>query len=199
MARLTVAAPLDADHVAAVRRLRTRLGGPRPDDVPHLSLVVLLDDERGVDLRALVAEAAAASEPFTARARGLGIFDDDGGPILYVPVVRSPALHALHQRVHAAVVAAGIGVEGHYEPATWLPHVALWRGAVSGAVLHRAVAATLAGPPLGWTLTIDRLATFGPGGAGPAVPLGHGTLVDEEVTFDPLTGAGEGKRSLRGG
>ncbi|HEX6385194.1 MAG TPA: 2'-5' RNA ligase family protein, partial [Anaerolineae bacterium] len=93
---------------------------------PHFSYHVAGDydlDRLAAALEAIARETAA----FTVKASGLGIFTGPE-PVLYVPVVRSAALTALHQRVWTAVEHASRDSIAYYAPDLWLPHITLGQG-----------------------------------------------------------------------
>jgi 2'-5' RNA ligase len=66
--------------------------------------------------------------PFRARTAGLGIFTV-ASPILYIPVVRSPALSDLHREIWCSVKQSVPGPVAHYyQPEEWAPHITLAQG-----------------------------------------------------------------------
>jgi 2'-5' RNA ligase len=127
-----VVIPLDRDHVAArallLEGLATAIGMESvPEQVdPHVTVVAYegLDAESAV---AALAGVAAGTEPFTMHSHGYGFFTDDDpiGLNLHVPVVREPALEALHQAVSVELAAAGADIAGWTTPWWWSPHITL--------------------------------------------------------------------------
>jgi 2'-5' RNA ligase len=62
------------------------------------------------------------------RTAGLGIFTV-ANPILYIPVVRSPALSELHAEIWRIVKQSVPGPVAHYyHPDEWAPHITLAHG-----------------------------------------------------------------------
>lgn len=171
---VTVGVALDRDHVDAVRCLQRRLGVPATErsSPPHITLVVVLEAPDRATVDAAVAAVAARTPAFTVRARGLGVFHDGGGgPVLHVPVVRTPELARLHQDVHDAVVAAGGVVEGRSAPASWSPHITLWDRGLTADRLACAVADLVSAPPIAWTVPVASLVTMDRHAVGAEVPL----------------------------
>lgn len=171
---VTVGIPLDHDHVAAVRCLQRRLGVPSTDRSPrpHITLVVVLEAPDRVCLDAAVQAVAARTLGFTVRARGLGVFHDGGGgPVLHVPVVRTPELARLHQDVHDSVTAVGGVVEGRSAPASWSPHITLWDRSLTADRLACAVADLVAAPPIAWSVPVTSLVTMDHRAVGAEAPL----------------------------
>lgn len=73
---------------------------------------------------------AARTRPFRIRTVGLGVFTV-ASPILYIPIVRSPALSALHREIWDNVRQVTPGAVAHYyHPEEWAPHVTLAQGDV---------------------------------------------------------------------
>src|SRR5262249_14377912 len=82
--------------------------------VPHITYQGAASYDRD-RLDGILHQVARETEPFTVVTDGLGLFS---GPtlVLYVPVVRSPALTQLHQRVWQAITTAGTGTTLVYAP-----------------------------------------------------------------------------------
>jgi hypothetical protein len=90
--------------------------------------------------------------------------------VLYVPVVRSPALAALQAHLNTAAVDAGGTVDGYYRPGSWLPHVTVWRHATASS-LGDAITVLAGSRPIAWSLRIDALAQLDATGVVSAIPL----------------------------
>ena len=152
---------LDATHDARVRELwaelETRFGlrGIYSAPFPHLSYhgARNFDDER---VEALLEEVAAGLEPLTVRTAGLGLFTGEK-PVLYLPVIKTPALMTLHSRLLDALSPLATGENPHYLPERWTPHITLAYGDLTharvGSVLQR-----LSERSFDWELTLDNLA-----------------------------------------
>jgi 2'-5' RNA ligase len=79
-------------------------------------------------VQAALHKIAAGTEPFSVRTGGLGVFTA-AKPVLYMPIVRSPALERLHAAVWQQLGDAPQGCAArYYEPDMWLPHVTLAHG-----------------------------------------------------------------------
>lgn len=162
----TVGLLVDADHSAALASLRRRLGAPEStrSSATHVSLTVLLDvpDPAALDRR--LAEVAGGHAEVVTAARGFGVFDDDrDGLVLYLPVVRNPALDALHAAVIDAARDVGAVVEGHHQRDRWIPHVTIWDRTMVPSALVRSLTVAGAHRLPAWTLTLDRLARLSDG------------------------------------
>ena len=152
---------LDATHDARVRELwaelETRFGlrGIYSAPFPHLSYhgARNFDDEK---VEVLLAQTAAGLEPLTVRTAGLGLFTGEK-PVLYLPVVKTPALMTLHSKLLDALSPLATGENPHYLPERWTPHITLAYGDLTharvGSVLQR-----LSERSFDWELTLDNLA-----------------------------------------
>lgn len=128
MSRLFVA----IDPPAALRERLARLSagvpgsrGVRAEQV-HLTLRFAgeLDPGAAEALRAGLAGAAAATAPFEATVRGVGAFPKRRDPrVVWAGLAPSGELAALHERVEAAAVAAGLPAERR----RFRPHLTLAR------------------------------------------------------------------------
>ena len=125
---------------------------------------------------------AARTRPFRVTTAGLGVFTSSN-PVLYVPVVRSPRLAALHQEVWDGAVPRLPGeVTRYYQPELWMPHITLAHGDLSCDVLAEIVR-SLGTRGFHWELEVNNLSmiydtsgeqglrfrfNFGGGGTGDA-------------------------------
>ncbi len=108
-----------------IKSLETRFG---LDDVqatpdPHLTYQLAGVAKR----RALVdvlATIAHTTPPFEARTTGLGVFPGPN-PVIYIPVLRSDALNALHRRIREATAPLCLKTDRFSAPDSWLPHISL--------------------------------------------------------------------------
>ncbi|MDT7778194.1 MAG: hypothetical protein QOC99_706 [Acidobacteriota bacterium] len=124
---------LDDQHYARVEAIWEELGqkfdvrGMYVTTYPHFSFQVAEAYDEEACEHAL-RELAARMRPFRARTAGLGIFTV-ASPILYIPVVRSPALSDLHREIWCSVKQRVPGPVAHYyQPEEWAPHVTLAQG-----------------------------------------------------------------------
>ena len=142
---LAITSLLSAPHVlrinAIIKKLEEKFG---LDDVqatldPHLTYQ-LAGVKKLSSLKTALAQVAAATEPFPAFTTGLGVFPGER-PVIYVPVLRSDALNALHRRILAATAPLCLRTDKFSGPDCWLPHISL--------ALHDTTA-DLLGPVLGY-------------------------------------------------
>jgi 2'-5' RNA ligase len=130
---LGVVSLLDDQHYARVEAIWEELGqkfdvrGMYVTPYPHFSFQVAEaydEDACGHFLR----ELAARTRPFRVKTAGLGIFTV-ASPILYIPIVRSPALSDFHREIWESVRQVTPGpVTHYYHPDEWAPHVTLAQG-----------------------------------------------------------------------
>ncbi|WP_310392105.1 2'-5' RNA ligase family protein [Hymenobacter sp.] len=126
---LAITSLLSAPHAlrinAVIKKLEEKFG---LDDVqatldPHLTYQ-LAGVKKLSSLKAVVAKVAATTEPFPAFTTGLGVFPG-AQPVIYVPVLRSDALNALHRRILAATAPLCLRTDKFSGPDCWLPHISL--------------------------------------------------------------------------
>ena len=120
---------LDDEHYALVEHLwdelETGLGvrGLYKTPFPHFSYHVAEGYDMDL-LESILPRLVSHSAAFRVRTAGLGVFSGDH-PVLYVPVVRNPALSALHQRLWRELAGASAGTVEYYHPERWMPHITL--------------------------------------------------------------------------
>ena len=168
VAMLAITSLLSAPHVllinGIIKRLEEKFG---LDDVqatldPHLTYQ-LAGVKKLSSLKHVLADIAASTAPFPAFTTGLGVFPGER-PVIYIPVLRSDALNALHRRVLAATAPLCLRTDPFSTPDKWLPHISL--------ALHDTTPGLL-GPVLSYLnqetynleLTIDNLAILRQDGA----------------------------------
>jgi 2'-5' RNA ligase len=130
---------LDEAHDAQVRRVWAELerhfglqgiyGAPYPHFSYHSA-----QDYPDDAVEALLQQVSRVTLPFTVRTSGLGVFSGPK-PIVYVPIVRNPALEACHKALYATLSTLAIKENTHYHPDTWLPHITLAYGDLDARVL----------------------------------------------------------------
>jgi 2'-5' RNA ligase len=165
---LSIGVPLARDHAAAIEAIIGRLRA-RTDWIalahpsPHLTLLVLLEAPPLDTVDEIIRKVARRTPVFPARARGYGVFADEHEQlVLYTPVVRSDALTRLHRSLFDAFDDIGAGVDGHYYPEAWLPHITLCNRDLTPEVLGELVASMATARAISWRLNLDRVARFGP-------------------------------------
>lgn len=128
----TVALVLHDPAASRVRALwkvledRLNLAGVRKVPFPHVTLLGF-DDLTHPQVKDLLERLSQATAPFQLEACGLGFFNDPA-PILYAPVVQTPALHLLHRALHGQLLDLGGKVYDLYTPGRWVPHITLAQG-----------------------------------------------------------------------
>lgn len=152
---------LDDQHYqlteALWRELEGRFGlrGVYTTPYPHFSYHVA----RGYDPPALMAalqQLARTTRPFQIATSGLGVFTGPS-PVLYIPIVRTPALTGFHQALCRGVAGCASGVARYYDPEHWLPHITIGLGDLHAALLAEVVH-LLGDRDFSWTITINNLA-----------------------------------------
>lgn len=122
---------------------------------PHFTYQV----SEGYDPKAVESalhRVASETAPFAVRTAGLGIFTSKR-PVLYVPVVRSPALERLHGELWRALGGQAAGEAARfYRPEMWMPHVTLAQTDVDCDRLARIVCA-LAPRNYHWEMEVNNL------------------------------------------
>jgi 2'-5' RNA ligase len=152
---------LDDKHYRLVEEIWAGLDaqlGPRrtrATPFPHFSYHVA--ERYDIELLAnAVREFAQRSAPFTVTTSGLGIFAGIQ-PVLYVPIVRTPALSELHRALWAEVNPYGFGIVGYYAPEQWLPHITLAQQEIDAGDLP-ALVQQLNARDFAWEIRVDNLA-----------------------------------------
>ncbi len=110
---------------AVIKKLEEKFG---IDDVqatldPHLTYQ-LAGVKKLSSLKNVLAKIAATTEAFPAFTTGLGVFPG-ARPVIYIPVLRSDALNALHQRILTATAPLCLRTDKFSTPDCWLPHISL--------------------------------------------------------------------------
>ena len=128
-AMLAITSLLSPPHVlrinAVIKKLEEKFG---IDDVqatldPHLTYQ-LAGVRKLSALKDALADVAASTAPFPAFTTGLGVFPGER-PVIYIPVLRSDALNALHRRILAATAPLCLRTDKFSGPDCWLPHISL--------------------------------------------------------------------------
>lgn len=110
---------------AIIKSLEEKFG---LDDVqatldPHLTYQ-LAGVKKLASLKDVLAEVADTTEPFPAFTTGLGVFPGER-PVIYIPVLRSDALNALHRRILSVTAPLCLRTDKFSGPDCWLPHISL--------------------------------------------------------------------------
>ncbi len=129
-----VASLLDDQNYALVEHLwdelETEYGvqGLYQTPFPHFSYHVAEGYDTDL-VESILPRVTSRCAAFKVRTAGLGVFSGDH-PVLYIPVVRSPALSALHQKLWHELAEASAGTVEYYHPEQWTPHITLAGGEV---------------------------------------------------------------------
>jgi len=174
---------LDDEHYALVEHLSDELEtelGVRAlynTPLPHFSYHVA--EGYDVDLLdSILRRLASGCTKFRVRTAGLGVFSGDH-PVLYVPVVRSPLLSALHQKLWWGLAVAGAGTVEYYHPERWMPHITLADGEVLKDHLPDIVR-MLNARAFDWEIKVNNLSLI----------CDTGTAQELRLRFDLPSGAG---------
>jgi 2'-5' RNA ligase len=174
MAMHGVVSLLDDEHYALVEHLWDELEaglgvrGLYQTPIPHFSYHVA----EGYDvhlLEPILRRLASRCAMFRARTAGLGVFPGDH-PVLYVAVVRSPALSALHQKLWRELAGASTGAVEYYHPERWMPHITLAHGDMFKDHLPDIVQ-MLSARAFDWEIEVNNLALICDAGATQEVRL----------------------------
>ncbi len=151
---------LDPHHYALVEEIWAELArdcgltGIQVTPYPHFSWKIALDYDFAA-LKIAAQEIAAEMEPFTVRATSLGIFTGEI-PVVYLAVVRTAHLSALHAKIWARVLPLSTEPSPYYAPENWVPHISLAYGDVTHQNLP-CVLQKLAFRHFDWEIKIDNI------------------------------------------
>ena len=131
------------------------LAGVNLTPLPHFSWQTAsqYDFDR---LQPLLKNISREAQPFFVRTTGLGVFSGEL-PVVYIPVVKDPAIVGFQARLWKQVIPTAIGISSHYEPEIWVPHITLAYGDVNRFKLGCAME-KLAFQPFNWEVQVDHLA-----------------------------------------
>lgn len=173
---------LDAAHDRQVRALCAELAealGLGPEALPpfpHFSYQIAPRYAPAGVAEALGA-VAQAQPPLTVTTAGVAVFPG-AAPVVYVPLVRTAALTALHAQVWAALRPLAVDPPAYYHPDQWVPHITLVQAGVDAAGAAEAVR-RLNAHGLYWTMPIETLCFAATEGAAGVVrhrfALGEGS------------------------
>jgi hypothetical protein len=152
---------LDAEHTRIVKSLWRELDvcfGVRAIAVtPFAHISYQIADGYAIDrVEEALRSVSRSLRRFTILTSGLGLFTGEV-PVLYVPVVKSPALAELHERIWEALDTAGSDVSPLYSPDHWMPHITLAHGDLDATNLP-AIIEMLSERNFTWEIAIDNLA-----------------------------------------
>lgn len=126
---------LDEEHTRRVQHLwdeleeRFGVEGIFRTPVPHFSYHVA-ENYDTARLEQILFEAVRDQPPFPITTGGLGIFTGPR-PTIHVPVIRTAALSAFHERIYPPLAAIATNVRPYYTPLYWAPHITLAMSEIS--------------------------------------------------------------------
>ncbi len=151
---------LDAAHDQQVRALCAELAGAfglgleHLPPFPHFSYQIAPTYHRA-GVPAALAALAQSQPPFTATTAGLALFPG-AEPVIYLPLVRTAALSAFHQRVWDTLLPLAMDPPAYYHPDHWVPHITLILAGLNAERTAEAVR-RLSARDLYWTIPINTL------------------------------------------
>lgn len=160
---------LDEKSDALVRELwheldvRFGLKGVARVPYPHFSYHVATDYDLPA-LEKVLTRFSASAAAFSVKTNGLALFVGTS-PVVYIPVVRKPALTQLHQWVWGIADAFAIGTHAYYQPDEWMPHITLAQSDVKTNLILD-VMKFLNERDLNWQFPVNNLAIIADGQAG---------------------------------
>jgi len=163
---------LDAQHYQAVESLWAELAatcglrGVYVTPFPHFSYHVAAEYDL-LALETVLRDFACRQAPFRVTATRLGSFTG-ASPVVYIPVVRDPALTAFHQALWPRFAAVSRDGSAYYAPAAWMPHITLVFGDATPAHVPD-VLRLLGARSFNWDIAVDNLALIYDSGAGQTV------------------------------
>lgn len=159
---------LDNRHEQEVRdlwrQLATRFGLKELANVPHPHFSYHVATHYDLPmLEKTLTQISTQTTPFIVKTNGVALFIG-AKPVVYIPVVRSPALTHLHQLVwHVSDVFAS-GSHMYYQPSDWMPHITLAQSDLSPEMLPDVIK-FLNEQPLNWQFSVNHLAIIADGQA----------------------------------
>lgn len=107
------------------RKLREACGLQAIYNIPTPHFTWFAADHLDFDQAApVLSRIAENSESLTLHTFGLGIFSGEH-PVLYLPMVKSKQMIALHNKIWDQVQPFGEDVQLYYSPKLWVPHITL--------------------------------------------------------------------------
>lgn len=138
------------------QELETRFGlkGIQVTPTPHFSWQIYADYPTPL-LEQTAQKVAARTKPFQITTTGLGLFTGSH-PVIYIPVVKTAALSAVHQQIWHDLGYEQKGTSPLYSPGCWMPHISLAYEDVTSVNIGP-VMQWLAFQDFTWEMTIDNL------------------------------------------
>lgn len=94
---------------------------------PHFSYHVA--EHYDLDLiTPILQKFASEMPPLELQTSGLGVFTGSLNPVIYVNIIRSPQLSAVHAALWPMLESCSAGIVEYYHPEQWVPHITLASG-----------------------------------------------------------------------
>lgn len=122
---------------------------------PHFSFHVA-EDYDFAQVETVLQTITQSITPFRVKTTGLGIFTG-AEPVLYIPVLLTPTLLALHQWLWDALTPLAIAPNRYYHADAWKPHITLAHNDLDHDGIAQAVR-LLSGRSFAWEIAVNRLA-----------------------------------------
>ncbi len=99
------------------------LAGVLTTPYPHFSWQIS-EEYREPQTEEIVRNIVKETKSFKVRTNGLGIFSGPS-PVIYIPIIKTPALNHLHQKLWKQLTPTSKEPHLLYGPQNWVPHVTL--------------------------------------------------------------------------
>lgn len=133
------------------------LVGIRVTPYPHFSWQIAQEYDFA-QLEEILHDLVRDTVPIVVRTSGIGVFTGRR-PVIYINVVKSAQVLALHEKVWEATQAVAIGVSPSYHPHAWMPHVSLAYEDVTHANVAPVIG-RLAFENYSWEMTINSISVI---------------------------------------
>lgn len=126
LAITSLLSPKYAEHInGIIKGLESEFGLDDVQATPDPHITYQLAGVRKLSMLCKVLQDVARhTEPFPVHTTGLGVFPGPN-PVIYIPVLRSDALNALHRRILQATKPLCLRTDKFSSPECWLPHISL--------------------------------------------------------------------------
>jgi 2'-5' RNA ligase len=131
------------------------LAGINTTPLPHFSWQGA-EDYPVSDVERILRETTGEMAPFLIRTAGLGLFTGPV-PVLYLALVKTENLMVLHRKLWENVGPLASGLNRHYSPDLWMPHITIAYQDLNGDNLACAVK-NLIFTPIDLVIQVDQLA-----------------------------------------
>ena len=126
---------------------------------PHVTLAAVRGHPPVDVLRSALVPIADHGHAFPVSGAGYGVFvgHGDESAVIHLGLTRTPRLSLLHQAVLDGLHAAGIQIDGQFQPEYWRPHVTLADCGVSAPAAGEVIRYLIEAGPRHWTVQVDNL------------------------------------------